>query len=269
VHDTLSSLVERALVGSPRPLEFYLREHSGLPGPHANINLANDVSSLLAASLPQHADKVRSVLNYWMSNESKTVVSNTPAGFVVLCGVLAFGFCAAACPEWRDEAFVHLKQYASSPFWKVCDFVAMAYQRLLQADAHTTLVQLMELAHSGNYLLQRAAVTTLAEPQLFYSTDLVVPALEVQRVVLAYMHAVPAWERRREDFRILRRALGHTVSVVTAAAPEEGFALLSECATWNDTDITWILRENLRKKRLAKFIRDFVRNSEVLAPLLD
>jgi hypothetical protein len=44
---------------------------------------------------------------------------------------------------------------------------------------------------------------------------------------------------------------------------------LSECATWNDADITWVLRENLRKKRLAKFIRDFVRNSEVLAPLLD
>lgn len=269
MHDTLSSLVERALVASPRPLEFYLREHSGLPGPHANINLANDVSSLLAASIPQHPEKVRAILNYWMSNESKTMVSNTPAGFVALCGVLASGFCAAACPEWQDEAFAHLKQYASSPFWKVCDFVAMAYQRLLQADARTTLLQLMELAQSGNYLQQRAAVTTLAEPQLFYSTDLVGPALEVQRVVLASVRTVPAWERRREDFRILRRALGHTVSVVTAAAPAEGFALLAECATWNDADINWVLRENLRKKRLAKFIRDFVRNSEVLAPLLD
>ena len=256
-------------MGSPRPLEFYLREHSGLPGPHANINLANDVSSLLAASIPQHANDVRSLLNYFTNNERKTVVSNTPAGFVMLCGVLAFGFCAAVYPEWQDEAFAHLKHYASSPFWKVCDFVAMAYQRLLQADSLTTLAHLMELARSGNYLLQRTAVTTLAEPQLFYSSDLVMPALEVQRIVLSYVHTVPVWERRGEDFRILRRALGHTVSVVTAAAPEEGFALLSECATWNDADITWVLRENLRKKRLAKFIRDFVRTSDILAPLLD
>src|SRR5437763_2444220 len=199
VHDTLSSLLERALVGSPRPLEFYLREHSGLPGPHANINLANDVSSLLAASIPQHADNVRSLLHYLTNNESKAVVGNTPAGFVVLCGVLAFGFCAAVCSEWRDEAFTHLEYHASSPFWKVCDFVAMAYQRLLQADAHTTLAHLMELARSGNYLQQRAAVTTLAEPQLFYSADLVVPALEVQRIVLSYVRAVPVRERRRED----------------------------------------------------------------------
>lgn len=269
MHDTLSSLVERALVGSPRPLEFYLREHGGLPGPHANVELANDVSSLLAASLPQHAGEVRSLLHYFTNNERKTLVSNTPAEFVMLCGVLAFGLCAAACPEWRDEIFVYLKQYACSSFWRVREFVSMAYQRLLQADAPTTLVQLMELARSGNYLQQRAAVTTLAEPELFYSSDLVVPALEVQRIVLCYIHTVPVRERKREDFRVLRRALGHTVSVVTAAAPEEGFALLSECATWNDADITWVLRENLRKKRLAKFIRDFVRNSDVLAPLLD
>src|SRR5262249_2276278 len=155
------------------------------------------------------------------------------------------------------------------PFWRVREYVAIAYQRLLQADAHTTLAHLMELAKSGNYLQQRAAVITLAEPELFYNADLVVPALEVQRTVLCYLHTVPARERRREDFRILRRALGHTISVVTAAAPEEGFALLSECATWDDADINWVLRENLRKKRLAKFIRDFVSNSEVLAPLLD
>jgi hypothetical protein len=269
VHETLSSLVERALVGSPRPLEFYLREHSGLPGPHANVDLANDVSSLLAASIPRHADKVRSLINYFINSERKTLASNSPAGFVMLCGVLAFGSCAAVCPEWQDEAFAYLKQYACSPLWKVCDFVAMAYQKLLRADSRTTFAHLMELAKSGNYLQQRAAVTTLAEPQLFDSSELVVPALEVQRVVLSSVHTVPVWERKREDFRVLRRALGHTVSVVTAAAPEKGFALLSECATWGDADITWVLRENLRKKRLAKYICDFVRNSEVLAPLLD
>jgi hypothetical protein len=28
---------------------------------------------------------------------------------------------------------------------------------------------------------------------------------------------------------------------------------MRECASWNDADITWILRENLKKKRLAKF----------------
>jgi hypothetical protein len=35
--------------------------------------------------------------------------------------------------------------------------------------------------------------------------------------------------------------------------PERGFALMRECASWDDPDINWVLRENLKKKRLAKF----------------
>ena len=52
MHDTLSSLVERALNGTQRPLEFYLRENGRLPGARANMELANDVSYLLAAPSP-------------------------------------------------------------------------------------------------------------------------------------------------------------------------------------------------------------------------
>jgi hypothetical protein len=39
---------------------------------------------------------------------------------------------------------------------------------------------------------------------------------------------------------------------------------MRECASLNDGDVTWILRENLKKKRLAKFVED----TEVLAKLL-
>jgi hypothetical protein len=39
---------------------------------------------------------------------------------------------------------------------------------------------------------------------------------------------------------------------------------MRECAGWNDPDITWILRENLKKKRLAKFTQD----TAVLAQML-
>ena len=31
---------------------------------------------------------------------------------------------------------------------------------------------------------------------------------------------------------------------------------MRECAAWHDADITWILRENLKKKRLAKFVEE-------------
>ncbi|HEY6539671.1 MAG TPA: hypothetical protein VIZ18_01995, partial [Ktedonobacteraceae bacterium] len=66
-------------------------------------------------------------------------------------------------------------------------------------------------------------------------------------------HAMPLSERKREDVRILRQAMGYALSVMTAALPDQGFALMRECASWDDADINWILRENLKKKRLAKF----------------
>jgi len=89
-------------------------------------------------------------------------------------------------------------------------------------------------------------------------------ALTLQRIALERLHAVAAAERKNEQFRILRRTLGYTLSVITAAAPEQGFALMRECATWNDPDIREVLRENLKKKRLAKFAKD----AEEVAKLL-
>jgi hypothetical protein len=43
------------------------------------------------------------------------------------------------------------------------------------------------------------------------------------------------------------------VSVVVAAAPEVGFPLMRVWAAWDDPDVTWVLRENLKKKRLAQW----------------
>jgi hypothetical protein len=83
--------------------------------------------------------------------------------------------------------------------------------------------------------------------------------------VLERLHALPAAERKRADVRVLRQSLGYTLSVVAAAAPEKGFALMRECATWGDPDINWVLRENLKKKRLAKFAEHTEKVSKLLA----
>ena len=90
-------------------------------------------------------------------------------------------------------------------------------------------------------------------------------ALTIQRFVLKRLHELPVTVRRREDVRALRQSLGYTLSVVTAATPEQGFALMRDCASWNDTDINWILRENLKKKRLAKFVEHTEKVSKLLA----
>jgi len=242
------------MMGSQRPLEYYLREQSRLPGPRANLELVNDFSYLLAALVTEQPANVRALLSYLIQDDHKTSVSNTPAEFVMLCGIVAFGACAADQPEWRSETFEVLSQRARSSYWRVREGVAIAFQRLLPAAPQETIGCLMILANTGDYFQQRAAIAAIAEPPLLHTPEIVSAALTIQRIVLERVHAAPASDRKREDFRALRQALGYTVSVVTAAAPEQGFALMRECTTWKDTDITWILRENLKKKRLARFV---------------
>lgn len=252
MHDTLQSLIERALTDQPGFLEFYLREQSRLPGPRANLELAQDLGQLLAFLAPAFPDEMRVLLDY-LARDEKRVATNTPGEFVVLCAVQGFGACAAAMPAWRDEIFSLLAQYACSLSWRVRESTATALQKLLLAAPDETLVLLMNLLDQGDCLQLRACVAAISEPSLLHSPQFISSALIMQRVALECLHSLPASERKRSEVRVLRQALGYTLSVVAAASPEDGFALMCEIATWNDPDINWVLRENLKKRRLAKF----------------
>ncbi len=264
MHETLSSLVARAFTGNRRPLEYYLREQSRLPGTRANLELVNSLSNLLAAIVPEQPDQVWMLLHYLVQDE-KTVVSNTPDEFVVLCGVVAFGACASVRTEWHTEVFEMMKLFACSNSWRVREGVAMALQRLLLVIPQDTIEFLLELATKGNCFQQRASIAAIAEPSLLQAQAMIDAALAIQRFVLERLHELSTTVRKREDVRALRQSLGYTLSVVTAAAPEKGFALMRDCAGWNDPDINWILRENLKKKRLAKFVEHTEKVSKLLA----
>src|SRR5258708_592141 len=85
MQDTLQPLVERALAGQPGFLEFYLRDQSRLPGTRANVELAQDLSQILAELVPSYRHEMRALLNHLVRDEQK-VVSNTPGEFVFMCG---------------------------------------------------------------------------------------------------------------------------------------------------------------------------------------
>lgn len=56
--------------------------------------------------------------------------------------------------------------------------------------------------------------------------------------------------RADKRFRVLRQALGYSVSV-TVARPREGLRLLQRMVASGDPDAVWIVRENLKNHRLA------------------
>ncbi len=250
--ETLLPLILRALQDNPRPLEFFLREQSHLPGPRANLKLVDDVSHLLAEVVSTREEDVRRVIEY-LTRDEKTLEVNTPGEFVVLCGVLACGVCAAVYAAWRGKVMARLSEFACNASWRVREGTAIAFQRLLEAAPEETSGCLRIWASEGNCWQQRASVAAIAEPAFMNDAVLKEAALDIQRVIVRRFHAIPQSERKREDVRALRQATGYTLSVITAALPEQGFALMRECASWDDADINWILRENLKKKRLAKF----------------
>lgn len=264
MHETLSSLVARAFTGNRRPLEYYLRDQSRLPGTRANLELVNSLSDLLAAIVPEQPEQVWMLVQYLVRDE-KQVVKNTPDEFVVLCGVVAYGACGSVRTEWHAEVFDMMKNFANSKSWRVREGVAMALQRMLPVVSQETIEYLVELATHGNCFQQRASIVVIAEPSLLRDQAIIDTALAIQRLVLVRLHEVSATDRKREDVRVLRQSLGYTLSVVTAATPDKGFALMRDCAKWNDADINWILRENLKKKRLAKYVEHTEKVSKLLA----
>lgn len=250
--ETLQPLVVRALQENPRPLEFFLRERSHLPGNHANLKLVDDVSDLLAEVVSTRPEDVRRVIEH-LTQDANTLEVNTPAEFVALCGVVAFGMCASVYPLWRQEVIARLSEFACNASSRVRDGVAIAFQRLLEVAPEETSACLRIWAEEGNCWQQRASIAAIAEPALMNDTVVRDAAFDIQQGIVRRFHALPLSERKREDARVLRQTLGYALSVMTAALPEQGFVLMRECATWDDADINWVLRENLKKKRLAKF----------------
>lgn len=253
MYDTLASLIERALKSSPLPLEFYLREHSRLPGTRANLELVADVSSFLATYVERQPENMRALLQNLVRDGFAPDIQNTPTEFVVMCGIVGIGTCAASFAPWREQAFDWLVTFAGCAPWRIRESVALAFQSLLPQASEQTIAYLKKLAATGDFLAQRATLAAICEPPLLLLPEILQGAFAIQSCVMERVHQVPMRERRNEDFRVLRKTLGYTLSVVTVASPEQGFTMMRDYASWGDKDITWILRENLKKKRLTRF----------------
>ncbi len=127
----------------------------------------------------------------------------------------------------------------------------MALQRIGEADPAALLAQLDSWLAEGSFLELRAVAAALAHPPLLADGAFARRALFLADRIMKRVAAAPRGVRGQEGFRVLRQGLGYALSVLAAAEPERGFALLERWAARPDPDLNWILRENLKKKRLA------------------
>jgi hypothetical protein len=213
----------------------YLRAESNLPGPRGNLELAHAAADL--------GDRER--FEHFLTFDPKRAPVNTPEEFLAFCGVEGLGRLIA---EGQTDLWPILQSCASDPRWRIREGVAMALQRVGKVDMDT-LLEKMESWADGNWLEMRAAAAGLAEPALLREEKSILCALEILDHITAEVEAA---QERYEEFKILRQGMGYCWSVVIAALPEQGKRAMERWLASTDKDVRWIMKENLKKKRLIK-----------------
>jgi hypothetical protein len=210
----------------------YLSENSGLPGPRANLELAQAVAD--------EADRAQ--LERLLASDDE---------YLVLCGTIGLG---RLLTEGGDGVEQRLRAYATDARWRVREGVAMALQRLGDEDPGRLLSIVAEWARNPDPFVQRAAVAGICEPRLLRSVGTAARALEACEQATRDLAARPSDQRKTDGVRTLRQALGYCWSVAVAADPVPGLARFRALVELGDPDVAWIVRENSKKSRLARLI---------------
>ncbi len=217
--------------------DSYLLKESGLPGPRGNIELAQVVAD----------EGNRQLFQRYIAYTADIAPVNSPYEFLAFCGVVGLGRLLA---EGDIDLLKTLRQYASDPRWRTREAVAMALQRLGDVNMGQLIAAMREWSQ-GIALEQRAAAAALCEPRLLGHAQYTRNVLGILDQITASIEQVKC-DRRSEDFLALRKGLGYCWSVAVASLPEEGKALMEKWLVKSDQDIRWIMKENLKKKRLVR-----------------
>lgn len=201
--------------------EPFLAAESRLPGPRANLEL------MQAAGEEADEKQIRRLV----ASEDE---------FLVMCGAVGLGRLVA---EGKREHLARLRELASDQSWRVREAVAMALQRWGDDDFESMASEAGRWAE-GAPLEQRAAVAAVCEPRLLRAPG---PARRALDLLDRVTSALP-----RSRDRVLRQALGYCWSVAVAALPEEGLRRFERLEELDDRDVQWVVRENLKKARLAR-----------------
>jgi hypothetical protein len=223
----------------------FLLKNSGLPGPRGNLELAQAVAE------EGNFAQFKKFLSFQASE-------NTPEVFLVFCGVVGLGKLAA---QGNHDLFPSLRSYASDKRWRIREAVAMALQYIGDSDMNVLLKE-MRTWSKGNWLEKRAAAAALAEPRLLKDPKIIREILKIFDKITADIEQ--AEHPKDKSFNILRQGMGYCWSVVVASLPREGKPAMQKWLASQNTDVRWIMKENLKKKRLVKMDADWVKTSQAI-----
>jgi hypothetical protein len=201
--------------------EPFLLDHSGLPGPRANLELAAAVAE------EGDADRLQRL-------------AGADDEFLALCGAFGLGRLVG---DGQREHLVRLRALAGDERWRVREGVVLGLQRWADDDFDGLMKELRRWI-AGSPLEQRAAVAAVCEPRLLREPG-------GAQVALGLLDEATLSLLESRD-RTLRQALGYCWSVAVAADPEAGLPRFERWSASDDRDVQWVVRENEKKARLRR-----------------
>jgi len=237
--------------GSLKQLQALLEENSGLPGPRANLEL---VASFADAVSRMHLEDWQwDYLLETAATSPTKAPENTPRAYVSVCSLVALGaLYGTGLPRPRRRAALSaIKTAAVDSRWRVREAAAMGLQHIGEADREMLKGIVTDWLPDASALELRAIAAGLAHPPILSDEAFADFCLDTARGILAAISRMDAKSRKQDSFRVLRQGMGYALSVFVAKRPGEGFTLMRKSAAIHDDDIAWIVRENLKKKRLT------------------
>jgi hypothetical protein len=241
-----------------KQINKYIIRNCSLPGRRANLEMAFAFSDILL-ELPKQFDEILwTLLNNWITISAQEAPTNNPKEFLSFCGTIGLGSYFLRDNTFKNEILIHLRKLANDSRWRIREAVAMALWKIVQSNPNNMLNQFYSWVESKNWLEIRALAAGLAEQEVLKDKIFAQKVLLFYKEIFDIISEANHEERMSESFKIMRKGLGYCLSVVVKIVPENGFSFMEELASIDNSDIKWILKENLKKNRLVKLFPEEV-----------
>jgi len=227
---------------SQKDWDNYLMKESGLPGPRGNLELAQAFAEIGNENL----------IKRYLSIKPAEASVNSAKIFLTFCGVVGLG---TLINKGKREYLPQLRMFASDPRWRIREGVAMALQRIGDADLGFLLREMKEWSR-GNFMEKRAAAAALCEPRFLTSEEVAGAVLDILDGETSSI--VGFQDAKDKGYVVLKKGLAYCWSVAAVAYPEKGKELIKKWIGSCDKTVVWIMKENLKKNRIARVDKDWV-----------
>ncbi len=236
--------------GDESNLIQYLLSNSNLPSRRANLELAKAFIMVLEEYWEKEETLFWKFITTQLELNPDQAPTNDPLEFLPFCCTWALGSIGTTSEVYFKESIHFLKQLANDSRWRIREAVAKGIYKLNKVKGQLMLKELQTWIVKNQWLKMRAVVTGVAGPSLLQDEKTAKQALEFHKEVFNQIQA--SKDRESEEFKVLRKGLSYSLSVVVQAIPTDGFDYLEELVSFQDDDILYVVKQNLKKNRLLK-----------------